>query len=148
VIDAEFEGFVGPDPVVRVRPGAPHAVHAHGFMSRTWFELTTRLPDIKDALLAAGVPALTFAEMCPPPLLDGGRPGDGDFTSLRARRITLDNVVGQAMAREPGITRVAAKAGGLVLDEGPVPTVRGVGLAGGSPVLADLVVDAGGAAPR
>ncbi|MDO9495780.1 MAG: hypothetical protein Q7J48_08775, partial [Nocardioides sp.] len=55
VVDAEHARLIdGPDEVTH-RPGAPHAVHAHGFMSRTRHELRSRLPDVWDALLEAGV---------------------------------------------------------------------------------------------
>ncbi|KQY51668.1 MULTISPECIES: FAD-dependent oxidoreductase [unclassified Nocardioides] len=145
LVDDEFDLFSTPSPQLRARPGAPHTVQAHGFMARTLHELTTRLPDVRQALLDAGAPLITFASMVPPHWVDGGRPGDEQLDCLRVRRLTLDRVLGEAVAGQSGIRRVDSRATGLLLDEsGPVPTATGLGLEDGSSVTAGLVIDAGG----
>src|SRR5687767_7207258 len=131
VVEAEHGRLLdGTDTVAR-RPGAPHTVHAHGFMSRTRYELRRRLPDVWDDLLDAGVEEVPLAATLPPPLLGGGRPGDDDLTSARMRRHTSDPALARAVSRST-ISTVAGKATGLVLDtEGTVPRVLGLGLAEG-----------------
>lgn len=146
VIDPELDTLLQSDPQRTVpRPGAPHAVQAHGFMARTHVELATRLPDVLDALLAAGAPEVQLAEMIPPHLYDGGRGQDEELRCLRVRRVTLDRVFAAAVAREPGVHRMAVKAVGLATADGRSPLrVRGVVLADGWTVEADVVLDAGG----
>ena len=143
VVDAEHARLLH-DDVVTPRPGAPHAVHAHGFMSRTRVELTTRLPDVWAALLDAGVEEVPLAAMVPPSLHDGGRPDDQEITSARMRRHTTDAALARALDRS-AVRLVEERATGLVLDtEQSLPRVLGLGLADGSVVTGDLVVDAGG----
>lgn len=144
VVDAEHARLIdGPDEVTH-RPGAPHAVHAHGFMSRTRHELRSRLPDVWDALLEAGVEEVPISASVPPSLHDGGRPDDEDITSARMRRHTCDRVLARAVAGST-IRRVEGRVNGLVLDtSGAVPRVCGLGLADGTAVTGDIVVDAGG----
>lgn len=143
VVDAEHSRLLRDDTVAH-RAGAPHAVHAHGFMSRTRAELTTRLPDVWSALLDAGVEEVPLAAMVPPPLLDGGRAGDEEVTSARMRRHTTDRALARALDASP-VRVVESRAAGLVLDtDGSLPRVLGMGLADGSTVTGDLVVDAGG----
>lgn len=144
LVEPEFRRFARHDTEIAPRPGAPQAVQAHGLMSRAYVELATRVPDVIEALIEAGAPLVPLSEMVPPCLYDGGRPGDAELTALRTRRVTLDAVLSGIVAREPGITRVAARASGLVLEPGPVPRVAGLGLANGDVVRADVVLDAGG----
>ena len=144
VVDAEHASLRDSGETVTHRPGAPHAVHAHGFMSRTRFELRRRLPEVWDALVEAGVEEVPLNASLPPTLFDGGRPGDGDVTSARMRRHTSDRVLAQAVAAST-VRQVEGRATGLVLDtDGSLPEVRGLVLADGSRVVADMVVDAGG----
>lgn len=146
VVDPELDTMLQADPHrATVRPGAPQAVHAHGFMSRTHHELSTRLPDVLEALVAAGAPEVRLPELMPPHLYDGGRPFDDELTALRVRRVTLDRVLAAAVAREPGVHRMAVKAVGLSVVQGSSPLqVRGLVLADGWTVEADVVLDAGG----
>lgn len=129
--------------VVR-RPGAPHAAQAHAHTARATHELRTRLPDVFSALLEGGANLLHFAP--PPPLArHGTRPMDDSLTALRCRRILVDQEIARAVRTEPGITRHATAATGLLLDTGTtVPRAVGFALADGSSVVADLLVDAGG----
>ena len=143
VVDAEHSRLLETDTVTH-RPGAPHAVHAHGFMSRTRGELATRLPDVWAAMLDAGVEEVPLSATIPPVLLDGGRPGDEDITSARMRRHTADRALARTLASST-VRRVSSRATGLVVDtSGTLPRVHGLGLADGSTVTGDLVVDAGG----
>jgi 2-polyprenyl-6-methoxyphenol hydroxylase-like FAD-dependent oxidoreductase len=138
VLDPEVARFTGSDPALVPRPGAPHTVHAHAFMARTLRELTTRLPDVRDALTEAGVPV--FVPELPAHLHDGGRPDDHELAVLRARRLTLDRVVAGVAARDPGVTVLPERATGLLVEDA---AVTGLATAAGE-VRADLVVDAGG----
>jgi 2-polyprenyl-6-methoxyphenol hydroxylase-like FAD-dependent oxidoreductase len=138
VLDDEVGRFGGPDPPLEPRPGAPHTVHAHGFMARMLREIGTRLPDVRDALVQAGAPVLV--PELPAHLHDGGRPEDRELEVMRVRRITLDRVVAGTVAREPGITVHPVRATGLLVED---DAVAGLSTKHGQ-VRADLVVDAGG----
>lgn len=145
VIDPEFDHLIGPDLRVAPRPGAPHVVQAHGFMSRVLLELRQRLPDIVDALEQAGCEIVPLSAITPPALYDGGRVGDDDLAGLRARRLVLDRVLAAAVVAHPAITRVRSRVTDLLLDEsGAVPRVLGVACADGTRVEAELVLDAAG----
>lgn len=144
LVDPEFDRFTGDGAELTARPGAPHTVQAHGFPSRSLWELRSRLPDVADALLAAGVPEVPLAALAPPELYDGGREGDDQLTCMRSRRLTLDRVVGDIASREPGVERVRERVVGLVLEEGSLPAVAGARLGSGAVLPAELMVDAGG----
>jgi 2-polyprenyl-6-methoxyphenol hydroxylase-like FAD-dependent oxidoreductase len=136
--------LTGAEPAeLRSRPGAPHTVQAHGFMSRTLLELTTRLPDVRQSLEAAGAVIVNATRGLPPHLYDGGRRDDHELDTLRTRRVTLDRVLSHVVASEPLVRRVTERVRGLELDPGSPPRVRGLRLAGRT-LAADLVVDAGG----
>lgn len=144
LVDPELDRLTDPGIQVSSRPGAPQAVHAHGFGSRAHVELSARLPDVYASLLDQGARVVPMAEMVPPDLIDGGRPADGDIAALQVRRPTLDRVLATAVAEAP-VTRIVTKATGLLLElDGPVPAVRGLTLASGTPVAADVTIDAGG----
>lgn len=147
IVDPELDAILKADPQrPAVRPGAPHAVQAHGFMARTHHELRTRLPDVLEALIAAGAPEVALSELMRPQLYDGGRPFDDELTMLRVRRVTLDRVLAAAVAREPGVHRMAVPAVGLATENGAGGRLRarGLVLADGWTVEADVVLDAGG----
>lgn len=145
VVDPEIELLRQPPAgPVQLRPGAPHAVHAHGFMARTLHELGTRLPDVRDDLVEAGAPIVPLSGYLPPHLYAGGRPDDDELSLLRIRRVTLDRVLAEAVERQDGVRRIAARAIGLVSEPGPPLRVRGLVLDGGAEVRADLLLDAGG----
>ena len=120
-------------------------MHAHGFGSRTQVELSTRLPDVWQSLLDAGARPVPLADMAPPELYDGGRPGDEDITALQVRRHVFDRVLVGAAAAEERVRMVAEPVAGLLVDlSGAVPVARGLTLGSGESVAADVVVDAGG----
>ncbi|WP_322936575.1 hypothetical protein [Nocardioides bizhenqiangii] len=143
VVDPELPLLVHPDGAVRPRPGAPQAVQAHGHTARATYELRTRLPDVYDALLAAGANELPFT---PPPHLatHDSRTADDRLRAVRTRRVVLDAVIGDIVRREPAVTTLPVAAKGLLLEEGVVPRATGFRLADGSTVAADVLVDAGG----
>lgn len=144
LVEQEFDRFAGTSVDVGPRPGAPQTAQPHGFMSRAYVELATRLPDLVEALVAAGAPLVPLSAMVPPHLHDGGRRGDDQLAVLRTRRSTLDTTVAAMVAREPGVTGRAVRATGLLVRHGSPPRVVGLGLANGEAVHADLVLDAGG----
>ncbi|WP_157508727.1 FAD-dependent oxidoreductase [Luteipulveratus halotolerans] len=146
LVEPETRRFVGDGglPETAPRPGAPHAVHAHGLMSRARYELRHRLPDVYDDLLAHGGTEVTLDRLCPPALVDGGRDQDDDFTCLRSRRVLLDHTLGTAVRATREIVEIASRATGLEIDAtGSVPRVTGVRVDGATE-RADLVIDAGG----
>ena len=132
------------DGVAAVRPGAPHTVQAHAYMSRNHVELTTRLPDVAEALVAAGVQTLDICADLPPHLYDGGRHDDHEFRMFQSRRLTFDRVLVSALLDESGVTVRPVRASGLVLEDGDPPRVTGVRLGDGEVLPADVVLDAGG----
>ncbi len=144
LIDTEFDRLSGPKVGAEPRPGAPHTVQPHGFMARTRVELASRLPDVLAALLAAGVREQPLGTMMHARHYDGGRPGDEDLTAICTRRVTMDGVLADLVAQEPGIQRIHQRATGLVIEDGTPPRVTGLGLDGGNIVTADMVLDAGG----
>jgi len=101
-----------------------------------------RLPDVVEALFAAGAEPSLFAP--PPHLHDGGRPQDNDLNTFRTRRVTLDRILAAAVRAQDGIEVLAARAVGLELQPGAPPRATGFALAGGEVVRADVLVDAGG----
>lgn len=124
-----------------VRRGVPQGRHTHGLLARLSDELRVRLPDVHDALLAAGAAELALPGVA------------GDFRVLLARRATLEAALRGAATAEPGLDlRAGVTVTGLVGAPGtpgggahaPVPTVTGVRLADGTLVPAAAVVVAAG----
>ena len=76
------------------------------------------------------------------------RPDDDRFTSITARRSTIEWALASTLATEPGVeVRRGVTVDGLVTGPSPldgVPHVVGVRLAGGEEVRGDLVLDATG----
>jgi 2-polyprenyl-6-methoxyphenol hydroxylase-like FAD-dependent oxidoreductase len=144
LVDPELPLMARPDDdLPRRRPGAPQAVQAHAHTARATYELRTRLPDVYDALLAAGANVLPFA--MPPHLATGGpNPTDDRLTAIRTRRVVLDAVIADAVRQEPGVTALTVKASSLVLEDRTVPRATGLRLADGRTVPADVLLDAGG----
>lgn len=90
------------------RPAVPHFVQPHIVLPRCRLLLRQALPDVYDALLAAGAGEATLASAMPPTLPDrAGRLGDDEYTSVATRRSTLDwvlrrEVVDQSASRRRG----------------------------------------------
>jgi 2-polyprenyl-6-methoxyphenol hydroxylase-like FAD-dependent oxidoreductase len=127
------------------RPAAPQLVQPHIVLPRCRLLLRQALPDVYDALLAAGAGEATLASAMPPTLSDrAGRLGDEEYTSLATRRSTLDWVLRRAVADQSGSkARGGVRATGLLTWPGSPPRVVGCATTGGD-LPADLVVDATG----
>jgi 2-polyprenyl-6-methoxyphenol hydroxylase-like FAD-dependent oxidoreductase len=127
---------------VSERRGAPQAHQTHGFLARVVLELREHLPDVLDALVAAGGHTLA-----PTAALGEARPGDEDLAVLVVRRTTFEWVLRNAALAEPRVTiRTDATVTGLTVarPQGSPPVVDGVILADGSTVPAAVVVAAMG----
>ncbi len=131
------------------RPSAPQIVQPHIIMARCRELLIERLPDVYDALLAAGVAEAPLWTQMPETLSDtSARPGDERLTSVMSRRSTVDWVLQRAAAAEPRVeVRCGVKVTGLLAASGPPagrpPHVTGVRTDHGD-LSADLVIDATG----
>ncbi len=128
------------------RPTAPQIVQPHIVMARCRSMLLERLPDVYDALLAAGVAEAPVSTQMPASLSDpAARPGDEWLTMLMSRRSTLDWVLQRAVRAEPGVTlRCGVRATGLLTVPGRPPHVTGLRTGQDGCLAADLVVDATG----
>lgn len=128
---------------VSERAGAPQAHQTHGFLARIVVELREHLPDVLDALIAAGGHTLNTTAALGDP-----QPGDEDLAVLVVRRTTFEWVLRCAALAEPGVTiRTDAAVTGLTATgatDTSVPTVTGVTLAEGTAVAGDLVIGAMG----
>lgn len=131
------------------RKGVAQFRQAHYVQSRFRHVLDAELPDVRDALDAAG--GLRFSPLVAmPPFIEdrAPRPGDDRFETLTGRRPVLEYVFTRAVADEPGVDVVrGASATGLVTGAEVlpgVPHVTGVRTAEGEEITADLVVDATG----
>jgi 2-polyprenyl-6-methoxyphenol hydroxylase-like FAD-dependent oxidoreductase len=114
------------------RHGVMQFQHPHFFRSIVAEVLQQRLPDVWDALVAAGgVPA-------PPPGLPFGPPG------LKCRRSTFERAIREVAAVEAGLTIRIGHADRLLAEGG---RVRGV-VVDGQSVDADLVISATGRSSR
>lgn len=124
------------------RRGAPQVHQTHGFLARLVVELRRNLPDVLDALLAAGgVTMPTTADLGEP------QPGDDDLRVIILRRTTLDWVLRQAALAEPSLDLVADRPvtgllGAVATADAPA-VVSGVRTAGAD-MVADAVVVASG----
>lgn len=165
VLDRDPTAAPGP---AEPRPGVPQARHSHAYLARFRVLLARRAPDLLAALLAAGAREISLLETAPAEIRRALAAGSGnvggavgtdevaarllvdrdELVVLGARRALLDDVLLTAAMAEPGVTvRGGCRVSALVTDAGggwDVPWVRGVRLADGTTITADLVVDAGG----
>jgi 2-polyprenyl-6-methoxyphenol hydroxylase-like FAD-dependent oxidoreductase len=125
------------------RPGVPHLRHLHAYRARLRALLERELPDVLDAMLAAGAAEIPLT----------GRSSllaaDRDLVTLACRRSTYECVLLQAACREPGIAWFSGRDVARVLTGGDrtAPAVTGVACSDGTVVGSPLVVDASGRAP-
>jgi 2-polyprenyl-6-methoxyphenol hydroxylase-like FAD-dependent oxidoreductase len=134
------------------RPGSPQTRHSHAFLARLHNLLRDRAPRLLDEIFAAGASALRFRDIVAralpgAPLL----PGDDDITLIACRRLTFEWTLRRHVEALPGVRmRSGCSVAGLVAgaDAGRPPHVRGVRLADGTTLAADLVVDASGRRSR
>ena len=117
----------------------------HFFLARYRSLLSAELPDVAEALAAAGAIRLNTVLSAPEQLRGPAREEDGTFGCISGRRCVVEAVVASVASRSPGLEiRRGAPVTGLV--SGPaahdgVPHVAGVRLASGEEMPADLVVD-------
>lgn len=122
------------------RGGIPHFHQPHAFLPRGRNLLRNILPDVYDALLAAGAEELHVARKAP----GGARAEDADLVYLGVRRELIEWALRRAVLRERSvIVRAGSAITGLVLSDGTRRRVRGVRL-GDATLTGDLVVDAMG----
>ncbi len=127
------------------RPAAPQLVHPHIVLARCRMLLQQHLPDVYEALLAAGAVEVPLTVAMPPTLADiSERAGDADYVVVGTRRSTVDWVVRRAVAAQQGVdSRGGVHVTGLLGRRGSPPRVTGVMTSAGA-VGADLVVDCSG----
>lgn len=127
------------------RASAPQIVQPHVVLARCRQLLIERLPDVYQALLDAGVVEAPLATQMPPTLPDRSTwPGDERLGPMMTRRATVDWVLRNAAAAEPGVTvRGGERVVGLLTLPGDPPRVVGVRTQH-SELTADLVLDASG----
>jgi 2-polyprenyl-6-methoxyphenol hydroxylase-like FAD-dependent oxidoreductase len=127
------------------RPGTPQARLGHSFLAGFRREMRRRLPDVLDAMRAAGTPELDMTMW----MADGTErvPQDAEIAILRARRPVVEAVLRRAAEAEP---TVQVKAGchvqGLLADPPPnggIPRVIGVATSSRA-ITADVVIVSGG----
>jgi 2-polyprenyl-6-methoxyphenol hydroxylase-like FAD-dependent oxidoreductase len=148
----ERDGADPPDPAVAweiwQRRGCSQFRLPHYMQARFRHLLEAELPDIADALVAAGAVRFDVLAALPAVVAGDTREGDERYAALTARRPVLEAVVARAAAGEPGV-RIRRGAGVRALLDGQstvpgVPHASGVVTADGEHLRADLVVDASG----
>jgi flavin-dependent dehydrogenase len=129
------------------RRGVAQFRQAHYMLPRGRTVLDEDLPDLRDALLAAGAYRFDVLGIMPPDITDRApRPGDERFVTVTARRAVLEWVFARAAADEPGVeVRRGVEAKELIAHRADgVPHVTAVRTTAGEALSADLVVDAMG----
>ena len=105
--------------------------HPHAFRKQVCDALPTEMPDVLDALLAAGAEKITIPEL-------------GSFLlGLRCRRITFERILRDTAESQGGVTFRTGHIGEVTAERGRVTGVR----IGGRHLGASLVIDASGRAP-
>jgi 2-polyprenyl-6-methoxyphenol hydroxylase-like FAD-dependent oxidoreductase len=124
----------GPPSGRWARPGVMQFHHAHGFRPQVGWALGKRWPAALTAWLDLGAEPITF-----------DLPGVGVVPAgHRSRRDTFERALRTTAESVPGLSIRKGHVDGLLSSEG---RVRGI-VVDGSPVAADLVVDASGRAGR
>ncbi len=114
------------------RKGVMQFHHPHGFRQQVVEALLAEMPEVFDALLAAGAEPATL----PDPL--------GRLVGLRCRRLTFERVLRAAATTEPGVTLRTGHVDDVARERGRAVGVR----VDGHQVDADLVLDASGRGGR
>jgi 2-polyprenyl-6-methoxyphenol hydroxylase-like FAD-dependent oxidoreductase len=123
------------------RPGVVQFRQAHYLQPRGRAVLDEALPDVRDALVAAGAARFDPLNVMPPTIADRApRPGDERFATITARRPVFEHVLARIAEEELDIRRGVAVE--RLVSEGD--HVQGVRSADGEELRADLVVDAMG----
>jgi 2-polyprenyl-6-methoxyphenol hydroxylase-like FAD-dependent oxidoreductase len=142
--DAAWESWTR-DGVVQFRQAHYLASAGRGVLER-------ELPDVLDALAAAGGCRFDVLSIMPPTITDREpRAGDERFPTMTARRPVIEHVLACAAESQRGLDlRRGVAVDELVADgaDGDIPRVTGVRTAGGERIDSDLVVDAMGRGSR
>ncbi|MHA6783358.1 FAD-dependent oxidoreductase [Pseudonocardia saturnea] len=107
------------------RAGVMQFHHPHAFRGQVVEALSAEMPDVLDALIAAG------AEPAQP-------------AGLRCRRMVFERALHAAARAEPGVTLLCGHADRVLVDRGRATGLR----VDGQPLGADLVLDASGRSGR
>ncbi len=86
------------------RRGVTQFRQPHGFHARFRELLDAELPDVAEAIVAAGGLRVNRLLDLPPAMTGGYRPGDERFESITGRRPMVEAVFAGAAAREPGVS--------------------------------------------
>jgi 2-polyprenyl-6-methoxyphenol hydroxylase-like FAD-dependent oxidoreductase len=116
------------------RRGVAQFTQAHYLLPRGRAVLDEVLPDIRDALAAAGACWFDVLGLMPAAMTDRApRPGDERFTTITARRGLIEWVLARAAAEEPGVVvRRGTEAESLLARRvDGIPHVTGVRTTGG-----------------
>jgi 2-polyprenyl-6-methoxyphenol hydroxylase-like FAD-dependent oxidoreductase len=128
------------------RPGVSQFRQAHFLQPLGRGVLDEELPDVRDALLAAGATRFDALRLMPPWITDRRpRPGDERFATITARRPVIEHAFARVAQEELDVRR-GVEVERLVSNG--VPRIAGVRTAGGENLSADLVVDAMGRRSR
>jgi 2-polyprenyl-6-methoxyphenol hydroxylase-like FAD-dependent oxidoreductase len=124
------------------RRGAPQVRHSHAFLARGRNTLRDRFPHVREALLAAGVTEVAWADMLPDTITDKTpAPGDEDLVMLASRRTTFEWVLRRsALETERVEIRDGVTVTGLDANGSRVTGVT----TSAETIDADFVVDAAG----
>jgi 2-polyprenyl-6-methoxyphenol hydroxylase-like FAD-dependent oxidoreductase len=118
----------------------------HYFQPGFRLQLERELPDVVDALAAAGAIRHNVMALVPPQMSGGFRDGDERYEALTARRPVAEAVLARAAVETPGVNiRRGVAVKGLVTATPTAPAtphVTGVRTEHGETVSANLVVDA------
>ena len=117
----------------------------HFFLARYRSLLSTELPDVAEALAAAGALRLNPVLSAPESLRGPAADDDGEFECISGRRCVVEAAVASVADRAARLeirrgTPIAGLVTGPAARDG-VPHVAGVRLATGEEIAADLVVD-------
>jgi 2-polyprenyl-6-methoxyphenol hydroxylase-like FAD-dependent oxidoreductase len=133
------------------RGGVAQFRQTHFIQARARAVLEAELPDVFDAIVAAGGVRIDPLARLPRPIEDRApRPGDDRLATVTARRTTVEQVLARAAERQPGldVRRGVAAARLDVREGGGALHVAGVWTETGDRLGADLVVDAMGRRSR
>jgi 2-polyprenyl-6-methoxyphenol hydroxylase-like FAD-dependent oxidoreductase len=134
-----------------MRPGVAQFRQPHFLQARVRHVLDRELPDVRDALLAAGATTVDPIARLPAAIEDRRRrAGDERFVSITARRATTELVFARAAENEPGVTvRRGVEVTALDMHQvDGTSHLTGVRTTSGEALKADLTVDAMGRGSR
>jgi 2-polyprenyl-6-methoxyphenol hydroxylase-like FAD-dependent oxidoreductase len=128
------------------RRHVPQFQQPHAFSARSRNLLLAHIPEVVDWLLADGIEETNLFKMLAPSELWSDE--DDAYTGLWTRRAAFELAIRRIAEVEPGLTLLApAVVGGIRTDaarQGRPIRVTGLQLTDGTPLPADLVIDAGG----